>query len=188
MKKLILILTTLVFGLFGCKNNEEVVITPQDKGEKRIIEFCSGDEYLTNKQFFRSSATGTSYDREIAKKIARQNAENALARSISVVVETVAENQATQLGFNTTEEATSKFNELSRSIVNQQLQGAYVICQTITITEDNKYVAYVSLELGGQDIISKYSESLRQDERIRAEYNYDQFKDTFEQVMEKYRN
>jgi hypothetical protein len=178
-------LATVLFGsavLFSC-GNKEVASTPETRGEVRIVEYCSGPEFLPNKDFFRASATGTSPQREIAKKIARQNAEATLARAIESTVELVAENQATQLGFNTTEEATSKFNELSRTIVNQKMSGAITICQELTMTSDNKYIAYLAIELSGQEIAAKYAERLAEDERVRAEYNYEEFKETFEEVM-----
>jgi len=174
--------------LSGCKGNKETASTPETRGEVRIVEYCSGPDYLTNGEYFRSSATGTSPQREIAKKIARQNAEATLARAVEATVEIVAENQATQLGFGTTEEATSKFNELSRTIVNKKLTGAITICQELTMTEDKKYIAYLAVELSGAELADAYVEGLKQEERIRAEYNYDQFKETFEEVMSNYRN
>ena len=178
----------LPLAFAGCKKEAATTSTPDTRGEVRIVEYCSGPEFLTNKDYFRASATGSSPQREIAKKIARQNAEATLARAIEATVELVAENQATQLGFNTTEEATSKFNELSRTIVNQRLNGAITICQELTMTTDKKYIAYLAIELSGADIADAYVESLQQEERIRAEYNYEQFKDTFEEVMQNYRN
>lgn len=178
--------TALVMS--GCKGNKETASTPETRGEVRIVEYCSGPDYLTNGEYFRASATGTSPQREIAKKIARQNAEATLARAVEATVEIVAENQATQLGFGTTEEATSKFNELSRTIVNKKLTGAITICQELTMTEDKKYIAYLAVELSGAELADAYVEGLKQEERIRAEYNYDQFKETFEEVMSNYRN
>jgi hypothetical protein len=178
----------LALGLTSCKGEKETTSTPDSRGEVRVIQYCSGPEFLTNGEFFRASATGSSPQREIAKKIARQNAEATLARAVEATIEIVAENQATQLGFNTTEEATSKFNELSRTIVNKQLTGAVTICQELTMTEGNKYIAYLAVELSGQNIADAYVDGLKQEERIRAEYNYDEFKETFEEVMSTYRD
>ena len=107
---------------------------------------------------------------------------------MEATVEIVAENQATQLGYDTKEEATSKFNELSRTIVNKKLTGAITICQELTMTEDKKYIAYLAVELSGSELADAYVEGLKQEERIRAEYNYDQFKETFEEVMSNYKN
>ena len=176
------------FTLAGCKGNKDTASTPSSRGEVLIFEYCSGPEFLTNGEYFRASATGTSPQREIAKKIARQNAEATLARAVEATVEIVAENQATQLGFDTKEEATSKFNELSRTIVNKKLTGAVTICQELTMTEEKKYIAYLAVELSGSQLADSYVEGLQQEERIRAEYNYDQFKQTFEEVMSNYRD
>ena len=88
----------------------------------------------------------------------------------------------------TKEEATGKFNELSRTIVNKMLTGAVTICQELTMTEEKKYIAYLAIELSGGQLADAYVEGLQQEERIRAEYNYDQFKETFEEVMSNYRN
>ena len=177
----------LALAFTGWKGEKETTSTPDSRGEVRIVEYCSGPEFLTNGEYFRASATGSSPQREIAKKIARQNAEATLARAVEATIEIVAENQATQLGFNTTEEATSKFNELSRTIVNKKLTGAITICQELTMAEGSKFIAYLAIELSGQNIADAYVDGLKQEERIRAEYNYDQFKDTFEEVMSTYR-
>ena len=72
--------------------------------------------------------------------------------------------------------------------MNQQLTGAITICQELTQAQDGKYIAYLAIELSGGKIADAYISGLKQEERIRAEYNYDQFKNTFEQVMEQYRN
>jgi hypothetical protein len=62
------------------------------------------------------------------------------------------------------------------------------ICQELTMTEGNKYIAYLAVELSGQNIADAYVDGLKQEERIRAEYNYDEFKETFEEVMSTYRD
>jgi hypothetical protein len=188
LSSLMLCAAAVGFALTGCKGKKDTASTPVSRGEVRIVEYCSGPEYLTNGDYFRASATGTSPQREIAKKIARQNAEATLARAVEATVEIVAENQATQLGYDTKEEATSKFNELSRTIVNKKLTGAITICQELTMTEDKKYIAYLAIELSGSQLADAYVEGLKQEERIRAEYNYDQFKETFEEVMSNYKN
>jgi hypothetical protein len=76
---------------------------------------------------------------------------------------------------------------LSRTIVNKKLTGAITICQELTMTEDKKYIAYLAIELSGGELANAYVQGLKQEERIRAEYNYDQFKETFEEVMSNYR-
>ncbi|MDG1380838.1 MAG: hypothetical protein P8P45_01555 [Flavobacteriales bacterium] len=184
-----LALSGLVLGLAvvttGCKKSKEVA---KPKGEIEIVEYCTGSEYQSSSKHFRSSATGESQDREIAKKKARSNAESRLAKTVSVTVKAVTDNYVSSTEFNNREEATESFNELSRSVVDQELRGAIAICEKLTQRENGIYVSYVALELSGEKLASKYNEKVSEDERIMAEYNYERFKETFQEEMDKLGN
>ena len=43
----------------------------------------------------------------------------------------------------------------------------------------------MALELSGEKIITKYNEKLSKNEQIKADYNYEKFKETFEKEMER---
>lgn len=178
-------LTALLFAGTGCKKKKDVAETPKPKGETIINEYCTGDQYNSDKSTFRTSATGESMSRETAKKIARSNAEDRLARTISSTVKAVTDNYVNSTKFNNTEEVTETFNNLARTIVDQELRGAKVICEQLTQKEGGNYVSYVAIELSGDDIAQAYNDRLSKDERIKAEYNYEKFKETFEAEMQK---
>jgi len=182
-------MTGLVLGLSilstGCKKNKDIA---KPTGEVEIVEFCTGSAYQSDSKHFRSSATGESQDREIAKKKARSNAESRLAKTVSTTIKAVTDNYVSSTEFNNREEATESFNELSRSVVDQELRGAIAICEKLTQKEDGVYVSYVSLELSGEKFASKYNEKISEDERIMAEYNYERFKETFQEEMDKLGN
>jgi hypothetical protein len=169
----------------GCNGNKSM--TPKQAGEIEILEYCSGEEYTSDKDYFRASATGESMSREAAKKMARSNAEARLARSINATIEIVTDNYVNSSKFNNVEEVTETFNDLARTVVDQQLSGAITACERLTQKTDGSYVSYMAIELSGSDLVSKYNERLSQDERIRAEYNYEKFKETFEAEMAKQR-
>jgi hypothetical protein len=178
-------LTALLFAGTGCKKKKDVVETPKPKGEVIIDEYCTGDQFNSDQTTFRSSATGESMSRETAKKIARSNAEDRLARTISSTVKAVTDNYVNSTKFNNREEVTETFNNLARTLVDQELRGAKVICDKLTQREGGTYVSYIAVELSGEDIAQAYNESLSKDERIKAEYNYEKFKETFEEEMRK---
>ena len=184
-----LTLTSLIVGLAvfttGCKKNKDVV---KPKGEVEIVEYCTGDAYESDSKHFRSSATGESQDREIAKKKARSNAETRLAQTVSATVKAVTDNYVSSTEFNNREEATESFNQLARTVVDQELRGAIAICEKLTQRENGVYVSYVALELSGEKVASKYNEKISEDERIMAEYNYERFKETFQEEMNKLGN
>ena len=75
---------------------------------------------------------------------------------------------------------------MGRTIVDQELTGAIKICDKLTQKPDGRYTAYLAVELSGGDLLSKYNESLSKDERIKADYNYEKFKEVFEEEMKKF--
>lgn len=180
---LILAIATLGLILTGCKVAE--TLTPAQQGEVEIIEHCTGSDFNSDKEHFRSTATGTSLSRETAKKMSRSNAEDKLARSIQSTIEVVTDNYVNSSKFNSKEEVTETFNNLARTVVSQELRGAIVICEKLTQKPDGSFVSYIAIELSGDQIAQAYNERLSKDERIMAEYNYENFKETFEEEMSK---
>jgi len=187
--QLMFILVSIII-IQACSSSKEAISeVPKNKGEVEIVEYCSGDEYFSNEKFFRANASGESMDRETAKKKARANAMAQLAKSIKATMKIVGDNYVNSTEFNNKEEVTETFNELSRTVVDQELSGAVKICDKLTQkADDSKYVSYIALELSGQNIASKYAESLSNNEKIKADYNYEKFKETFEKEMEKLGN
>ena len=82
---------------------------------------------------------------------------------------------------------TETFNNLARTIVDQELRGAINICEKITQKPDGSFVSYIAIELSGEQIAQAYNERLSNNERIMAEFNYENFKKTFEEEMNKQR-
>ena len=183
IKNLCFAASAIIFGLAGCKGNQ--AITPSQNGEVEIIEYCTGSEYNSDSKHFRATATGESLSRETAKKMSRSNVENRLARSISATLSIVTDNYVNSTSFNNKEEVTETFNDMAKTIVDQELRGAVTICTELTQKPDGSYKYYTAIELSGEQIAQAYNERLSQDERIMAEYNYENFKETFEAEMNK---
>lgn len=172
-------------ALVACKSKQEVGSTPKEQGEVLLEQYCSGDEYFSDKKTFRASAIGESLDQMTAKKKARSNAQSELAKTISSTMKIVGDNYVNSTEFNNKEEVTETFNEMARTVVNEELRGAIKICEKFTKTPEGKYKCYMAIELSADKLVGKYHERLAKDERVRAEYNYEKFKETFDAEMEK---
>ena len=167
--------------------NGSKTMTPKQAGEIEILEYCSSQDFRSDKDFFRVSASGKSASREHAKGKARVNAEANLGRTILADVELVVDNYLGATEANGNEETTAVFNQMARTTVNQMLSGAVDACNRLTQDPSGDYVSYIALELSGSELVSKYAERLSEDERTRAEFNYERFKETFEAEMAKQR-
>lgn len=183
----ILVAVVTIFGT-ACKKKKKTVETPKPVGEVLINEYCTGDQYMSTKEAFRATATGESMDRETAKKKARSNANAEMAKTINTTMKIVGDNYVNSTEFNNKEEVTETFQEMARTVVDQELRGAIEICEKLTQRADGTFVSYVALELSGQKIADAYNQGLSQNEKIKADYNYEKFKDTFNKEMEKLEN
>ena len=171
----------------GCKKKKEVQEAPA--GEELVTEYCAGPEYFSNEEFFRSNGLGESMDQATARKRAMSNARADLASSISTTVKGTIDNYVNSREFNNREEVEERFEGLTREVINQQLNGVKTICQkAVRVTANGNYKYYVALELSGQDMLGAMNQRLSQDERLRIDYDYEQFKQTFEQEMQNFSN
>jgi hypothetical protein len=169
--------------LDGCKSKPK---TPE--GEKEIVVPCSGPDFFTTSKVFRSNSIGESMDQVTSKKKALTNARNELAQSIQTTVKTVTDNYTNSRSMNRKEELEQKFEQLNREVVEQTLQGVRTICEKLVQTKEGNYKTYVAIELSADDLVKQYNERLSKDDRLKIDYDYEKFKDTFNQEMEKKKN
>ncbi len=183
----VFMLTTMaVFILLsGCKSKEKVSKV-EDQGETLIEVYCSGPDYQSNNEFFRANQVGESVDQATAKKKAMSNTRAELASAIQTTVKTVVDNYVNSRELNNVEEAEERFESLSREVVNQELTGVKTICEKTTKTSDGKYKTYIAIELAGNELMSALNERLSKDDKLKIDYDYEQFKKTFEKEMDKF--
>jgi hypothetical protein len=187
MKKLtyssILLFALAGVVMIGCKGKEKL-----PKGEKVVTIPCSGPDYFTNKNFFRANSLGESSDLVVSKKKAMDNARAELAAAIQSTVRTVTDNYVNSREMNNKEDLVERFEQLNRTIVDQTLAGIKMICEQQVTTDKGNFRTYVAIELSASDIVQKYNENLSKDERLRIDYDYEKFKETFEKEMAKMGN
>ncbi|HYG17921.1 MAG TPA: hypothetical protein VD816_03290 [Ohtaekwangia sp.] len=172
-------------GVFitGCKSKEKA-----PKGETEVVIPCSGPDFFTTAKAFRANSIGESQDQVTAKKKALTNARNELAQAIQTTVKTVTDNYVNSREMNNKEEVEERFESLNREIVDQTLSGLRTICEKSMQTQQGTYKTYVAIELSADDLVTKYNERLSKDERLKIDYDYEKFKETFEKEMEKMGN
>ena len=183
--KSILMLTAVVALLVisGCKSKEKAV---KESGETLIEVYCSGPEFFANAEYFRANQVGESVDQATAKKKALSNARADLASSVQTTIKGVIDNYVNSRELNNVEEAEERFESLTREVINQKLTGVKTICEKTTKTDDGKYKTYVALELAGDELMNAMNERLSKDAKLKIDYDYEQFKKTFDEEMKKF--
>lgn len=169
--------------MIGCKGKEKL-----PKGETEVNIPCSGPDYFTSNKFFRANSLGESSDLVVSKKKAMDNARAELAASIQSTVKTVTDNYVNSREFNNKEDLEERFEQLNRTIVDQTLSGIKMICEKQVQTSAGGYRTYVAIELSASDIVQQYTENLSKDQRLKIDYDYEKFKETFDKEMDKMSN
>jgi hypothetical protein len=188
-KTIFLLLAPIAFGLSmsSCKKKESTVQTGVSKGEVEITLPCS--EYKSDDQFFRAFALGESMDGNVAKQKALSNARTELAGALNSTMKVVGDNYIKSSSFNNQEELLERFEQNARTVINQELRGVKTVCERMTRTADSKnFRYYLALELSGGDLFDKYYQSLTSDQSLKIDFNYERFKDTFNEEMAKFEN
>ncbi len=180
MKKiLICTIAVAMFVACGSKKSKEAY-----KGDVTIEVPCDGPEYQSDKKAFRAWGEGYSTDMTIARNKALMTARAELATQISSTMKRVADNYASSYQMGMEEEAKSRFQDMTRMVVDQKLNGTRVICDVKTRTQDNKFRCYVVVELGTDDLATEIANKVSNDDKLRIDYEYEKFKDVFNQEME----
>jgi hypothetical protein len=169
----------------GCKSSKQATKTTTVPDETEVVRYCYGPEYQSDKEHFRASATGESMDQMMSEKKAVTEARAKLASQIETTVKTVTDNYGKSGEMNNKEELMKRYETLTREVVNQKLSGTIEVCNKQTKTKDGRYKTYVTIELGGNDVLSALNNRLSNDEMLKIDYNYEKFKKTFEEEMDK---
>jgi len=176
------VIVSAVIG--GCKSTSKAV-TPSDVGEKEVVVPCSGPDFFTTNKVFRANSVGQSMDQVTSKKIALTNARNELAQAIQTTVKTVTDNYTNSTSSDKKEGLEQKFESLNREVVDQTLQGVRTICEKLMVTKDGNYKTYIAIELSADDLVQQYNSRISADDKLKVDYDYQKFKDTFNQEMDK---
>lgn len=174
----------IVLGLSSCGSKKKATNVSEQE-EELITYYCSGEDYRTDKKHFRANAIGESSDQMVARKKAMSNAKAALAGQIETVIKGTTDNYVNSREFNNTEEVEERFESLNREVINQQLNNVKTICQKHTRTKSGKYKTYVAIEMSVDALEEAMKNRLSKDKRLKVDYDYEKYKETFEKEMEK---
>jgi len=121
----------------------------------------------------------------IAKKKAQSSARTEIATAIEAKVKAMVEDYTSSYQNGENDESKRRFQDIARTTVQQKLNGLRTICEQTMRTPDNKYKVYIALELAGNELLEGISNSIKNDDKLRIDFEYEKFKKVFEEEMSK---
>ena len=189
-KLIILSVITLILSSCGSAKKAPRKVYKAVDGTVSIELPCTGTTYFLDKKYFRATGIQTSAMEGTALKAAIAQSKSLIANDISVRVQNVLQNYSKIVGVEGTNTTTQVFEDMSKQVANMVLNDTKTICQKfVRVTEDGpnkgKYKAYVTQEIDAKSIYSNLAERVEKDDQIKAEYDYEKFKEVFEMEMDK---
>ncbi len=177
----------LIFAFNGCSSSKKAAKAKAAEqvvaNETEIVQHCTGQDFQSNKDYFRSSGVGESMDQSVAKKKALSDARAEMGRQLAVTINVTTDNFAKSLEGNNVEGLNELFQTMTREVSDQNLNGSKVICDKLTKTSDGNYKSYIALELSGDEISESMRQRLSKNDKLQIEFDYERFKKTFDEEM-----
>jgi len=186
MKKVLLIPAFLIAALVmiqSCGSSKKLSKT---QGRTEITTPFSESKYKSDKDHFRAKNYGKSPDLATAKKIAMQNAKTEIAGNITTTIKAVTDNYTNQRTVGDQQEFENKFEEMSRSVVHQELNEIKVMEEKTFQLQDGKYEYWVAIEISKDALLNGINDRISKDKKLQLDYDKHKYEETFNKEMEKF--
>jgi len=170
--------------VISCKGPKKL---EKETGMEEITLPLSGKEYQSDKEYFRAKASGKSPDISTAKKIALNNAKSEVAGLINTRIKTVTDNYVNQRSLAEAQDFESKFESLTREVVNQQLSDVRIIGEKL-FKKDKTYEYWVAIEVSKQAILDGINNNISKNQKLAIDYDKKKFEEIYNQEMQKMEN
>ena len=139
----------------------------------------SEKRYQTDSEYWRAVQSGVSEDFSIAQKIAEQNCRQQLGTMVQSQIKSVIENYCRDAKVDNRSETERLYEELTRTIVNQQLNGITQAGQEAYRQEDGKIRFHICLQVSKKEMVQELVDHLEKKHDARLKFDKDRFQKTF---------
>jgi hypothetical protein len=179
---MVLALLATTFTFTNCKSKKKAV--DYSTVGREVVTPCSDNEFSTNRTHFRGTGIGESTNLASARRKASLDANAMLAASINRTIKSVTDRYTQDITVGNSNEFAEKFEDLTRSVVNQELNNVVTMCNK-TFENGGKYTVYLAVEVKKDELVENLSNRISRDERLRLDYDKMKFEQIFNEEMEK---
>lgn len=168
-----------VFAMTSCGGQKQVV----NNSKTEIFQPFNTPADMSDANFIRATASGTSPDMEMARTIADLNARNQLANQVSSTIKAVTERYMNQVNIADKMEFAQKLEQNVRLVVNQELKGAQVKATKMYQNADGTYECWVNLEMSKDAMMDIVEDVISKDDKLALDFQQHLFRKTFDEEM-----
>lgn len=169
----------MVTAVSSCGGQKNVM----NAGKTEIIMPFNTPADMSDMEYFRATASGTSPDQEMARTIADLNARTQLGNQISSTIKAVTERYMNQVNVANKAEFAQKVEQNARLVVNQELNGAVVRGSKLYQNPDGSYEFWINIEMPRTKVMDGLEEAISRDEKLAIDFDQHLFMKTFDEEM-----
>ena len=181
MKKISLLLgaALMVLVMASCGSKKQVASAnfpcPECKASTEVFRYLGQHVAAGDRQM------------QQARSMAANNARTELANMIEATVKNVIDNYTSEYITDDQAEFKQRTQGLARTVVNQVLRGTPVICEGTmpSTTVQGGIICFACVELTGKTVMDAIASQISSDEKLRTDFEYEKFKQVFEEEMSK---
>jgi len=158
-----------------------------DRNLKEIKEPFDSKKYYSDKKDYRATGEGRAKDLTVAKRIAETNARQSLASQIQVQVRSVGEQYLQNRNLDSKTETQSKFEDLTRSVVDQTLTGVKIVDSQSFQNKKGLYVHYVAMEMPVAELQKNLEDGISGDSKLKQDFELNKFRQIFNEELSKFK-
>ena len=125
-------------------------------------------------------------DLTVAKRIAETNARQALASQIQVKVRSVGEQFLQNRALDNKLETQSKFEDLTRTVVDQTLTGVQTVDSESYQNKKGQYVHYVAMQMSTSDVEENMVNGISNDSKLKQDFELKKFREIYQQELDNF--
>ena len=179
---IIILCMSLLAG--ACKSKKPISVTKLND-EIEISTPCFGSDFNSTKTLVRSQGIGESMDQQMAKRMARSAALEDLGTKVKVAVKSVIIDYYNSRKQDMTEDLRRRFEGGTDLVVDEYISNYRVICERFTRTPSQNYKCYMAIEIGVDEISKPVHKKLTEDQMLRIDYDFENFRDKFNEAIDK---
>lgn len=183
MKKLIYVsAAALLLVAASCKSKKGIVVA----NESNIIAALPCDEFKTSTETaFRATQSQKSSDLSLSREKALVMAKQRLAGLIETKIKSVTDRYVDEYQTNAGMEMKGKYNNLTREIINQQLNQVSILCEKTALEKDGTYTSYIAIEMSKDAVKNAMESKLSDKAKLAVDYDKMKFEQIYNEEMKK---
>lgn len=179
-----LLIVMALFMLSSCGGQKQVLAN--ENGYKKVEMPFSTPEYRSDANNFRAVYSAKSPDAIVAKKMATVSCRTELASSVSILIKSVNDQYTSQREIGNKAEFERKFEELTKTVVNQVILGSIIIGEDKSENNEGMCLMYIAMELPKQVVKEAIEDAISKDSKLALDFDKHLYEKQFDEEMAKF--